>query len=117
MAFNPPLLFDLADKLCEDLNYEDEARYRTSISRAYYAAYLTTRQKLESSGIIFTKDSTVHKEVSDALKDMDKRASDMLYYSRRRRNDADYDLDMKIEKGLAITCLKRSKIIIDKFGT
>lgn len=117
MAFNPHLLFDLADKLCEDLNYEDEARYRTSISRAYYAAYLTTRQKLESSGIIFTKASTVHKEVSDALRDTDRNAFNMLYYLRQKRNNADYDLDMKIQKGLAITCLKRSKIIIDKFST
>ena len=117
MAFNPQLLLDLANKLYEDPNYDDEARYRTSISRAYYAAYLTARCKLESTCINFTKKSTAHEEVSDALRDIDKHASNMLYNLRKHRNKADYNLDIKIQKGQALACLKSSKFIVDKFDT
>jgi len=40
MAFDPCLLLSLSSALSEDTNYEDESKYRTSISRAYYAAFL-----------------------------------------------------------------------------
>lgn len=117
MAFNPQLLLDLADNLCEDANYDDEARYRTSISRAYYAAHLTARCKLKSTGIDFPEDSNVHYEVIKHFKEKDKHVSNMLYRLRRNRNDADYDLDIKIQKGLALSCLRSSKKIIDKINT
>ena len=117
MAFNPRLLLDLADKLCEDSNYDDESKYRTSISRAYYAAHLTARCKLESSGIDFPADSNVHREVINNLKKMDKRVSGMLYNLRKKRNNADYELGMEIKKGHALSCLKSSRIIVDKIST
>ena len=117
MAFNPQLLLDLADNLCEDANYDDEAKYRTSISRAYYAAHLTAHCKLKSTGIDFPKDSNIHYEVINHFKKKDRHVSNMLYRLRKNRNDADYDLDMKIDKGHAISCLKSSKIIVDKINT
>lgn len=112
MSFDPLLLLVLADNLCADVNYHDESKYRTSISRAYYAAHLTARCKLESSGFIFTEKKNVHQEVIDQLKNSNKKASDMLYKLRRDRNKADYKLDIQIYKGDAISCLKSSKIII-----
>jgi uncharacterized protein (UPF0332 family) len=117
MAFNPQLLLVLADDLCEDPNYDDEAKYRTSISRAYYAAYLTARCELESTGIDFSKSVTVHKEVFEQLKKKNKRVSNMLFNLRLKRNDADYELGMKIQKGLALSCLKSSRHIVDNIHT
>lgn len=117
MAFNPRHLLDLADNLCKDANYDNEAGHRTSISRAYYAAHLTARCKLKSTGIDFPEDSNIHYEVIRYFKKKDKQVSNMLYRLRQHRNDADYDLDMKIQKGLALSCLKSSKIIVDKINT
>lgn len=114
MAFDPQRLLDLADKLCNDQNYQDESKYRTSISRAYYAAFLTARDKLESTGITFSEDRSVHTEVREQLKIKNKLASDMLYNLRRERNNADYKLGIEIKKGIALYCIKSSRIIIEK---
>lgn len=114
MSFDPQLLLDLADKLCNDTNYHDESKYRTSISRAYYAAYLTARDKLESNGVSFSKNTTVHKEVIDKLRQKNRIAGNMLFNLRKERNKADYELDIEIKMGIAISCLKSSRLIIEK---
>jgi hypothetical protein len=38
----------------------------------------------------------------------------MLFNLRKERNNADYELDIEIKKGIAISCLKSSRIIIEK---
>jgi len=69
MPFDPCLLLSLSAALSEDSNYEDESKYRTSISRAYYAAFLVSRSYLESAGYYFPPESNVHKKVIDYMKD------------------------------------------------
>ena len=53
MTFDPIKFLNLATKLFIDGNYDPDARYRTCISRAYYATHLFTREKLEKSGVTF----------------------------------------------------------------
>jgi uncharacterized protein (UPF0332 family) len=101
MTFDPQHFLDLATKLTIDINYSDEARYRTSISRAYYAAHLVSRKKLEEIGISFPveKDKAIiHKMVIDSLSGKNKGVGDMLWDLRKKRNQADYNLNQKFNK-------------------
>lgn len=114
MAFDPCLLLSLSSALSEDTNYEDESKYRTSISRAYYAAFLVARCYLESSGYSFPPDSNVHKKVIDYMKDKNSFISNLLFKLRDRRNHADYDLDIQIKKGITISSIKSAQTVIDE---
>jgi len=67
MAFDPCLLLSLSSALSEDTHYEDESKNRTSISRAYYAAFLVARSYLESAGYNFPPDSKCHKKVIEFI--------------------------------------------------
>ncbi len=101
MTFDPQHFLDLATNLISDTQYNDEARYRTSISRAYYAAHLVSKKKLEEIGINFPVEedkAKIHKMVIDSLSGKNKGVGDMLWNLRRRRNDADYDLNIQFNK-------------------
>lgn len=101
MTFDPQHFMNLATKLIIDTNYADEARYRTSISRAYYAAHLVSRKKLEEIGITFPveKDKAkIHQMVIDSLKGKNKIVGNMLWQLRQQRNDADYELIKQFNK-------------------
>jgi uncharacterized protein (UPF0332 family) len=95
MAFDPQHFLDLATNLVSDTKYNDEARYRTSISRAYYAAHLISRKKLELKGCNFLKDESVHKKVIESMKQINPHIGDMLFQLRRKRNDADYEVNIQ----------------------
>lgn len=101
MTFDPRRFFDLATNLISDTEYNIEARYRTSISRAYYAAHLISKEKLEEIGITFPvtqNKAEIHKMVIVSLKSKNKVVGDMLWDLRRKRNDADYDLNIEFNK-------------------
>ncbi len=100
MAFDPIKFLDIATKLLIDINYDEETRYRTCISRAYYAAHLFTREKLKSTGVVIRieKDERIgiiHDKVIDALARKNKKLGEMFLDLRERRGDADYDLYKK----------------------
>lgn len=95
MAFDPQHFLDLATKLTNDTNYSDEARYRTAISRAYYAAYLVGRKKLESTGYTFSKEENTHETVVVFIRKKNPVIGDMLSQLRKKRNHADYELNMQ----------------------
>lgn len=114
MPFDPCLLLSLSSALSEDPNYEDESKYRTSISRAYYAAFLVTRSYLESAGYNFPPDSNVHKKVIDYMKNKNSFISNLLFNLRDRRNNADYNLDAQIKKGITISSMKSAQMVIDE---
>ena len=70
---------------------------RTAISRAYYSAFLYCRDKLQSRGVQFDRDGSVHLQVIKALgasRAMTHReVGDKLDKLRLVRSRADYDLD------------------------
>lgn len=69
---------------------------RSSISRSYYAFFLTARNWLKCQGIE-PKEPTDHKVVAECLQaaatDELRKCGRMLWDMRRLRNQADYDLD------------------------
>ncbi len=101
MTFDPHHFLDLATNLIGDTEYNVEARYRTSISRAYYAAHLISKEKLEEIGITFPvkqDKAEIHRMVIVSLKNKNKVVGDMLWDLRRKRNEADYDLNTEFNK-------------------
>lgn len=114
MTYDPSSFLNLAVTLCEDSNYHDESRFRTAISRAYYAAHLISRNSLESKGIILDKDSNIHWEVIRLMKEKDRHTGDMLSKLRKHRNDSDYDMNIEIKKGVVLRSLKLCDEIIKK---
>ena len=125
MIFDPIKFLDLATKLLYDINYDEDARYRTCVSRAYYATHLFTREKLEKLGVTFPaeKDESkgiIHYRVIEALKSLkekdkivsgrkrEKKLWQKLNDLREKRGEADYDmnknfLNMEVRVMLYIT--------------
>lgn len=113
MVFDPLSFLELANTLSADVNYEDEAVYRTSTGRAYYAAYLICRRYLEINGDAISG-TTTHKEVIDKIRGKNPHVGSLLYRLRRNRNEADYDVGTPYRKGFAISSIKLAQIIVDK---
>lgn len=113
-SFDPHNLLDLSLKLYKDNNYHEETKYRTSISRAYYAAFLVSREYLESKqGIHFDhKNENVHKKVITYMRKKNPKIGQRLYDLREKRNGADYDLNIPFEAGITIYLTGMAKDII-----
>lgn len=98
--FSPRKFLKLAIRLITDRHYEEPCRIRTAVGRAYYAAFLCAKGKLERLGHTFPDDHTVHTAVKDALMDRGDTVIgsrlDTLYEKRRI---ADYYMDTPISKG------------------
>ena len=100
MTFDPIKFLDIATKLLYDTKFDEETRYRTCTSRAYYAAHLFTREKLKGIEITIKiekdeKIGIIHDKVIHALAGKNKKLGEMLFDLRERRGDADYDLNKK----------------------
>ncbi len=87
--------------MIQDKNYDEENTWRTCIGRAYYAAFLYTKNKLEQLGFNFPDDHNVHTAVGNALMDSDRRIGTKLNSLKLKRGDSDYHLDVPISKDLA----------------
>lgn len=100
MMFNPKEYLIFANDIINDDNYNEQARYRSSISRAYYAAFLVARDKLKVKYPESFKDKdedneNIHKKIIEFLRNrtMYPHIGDMLFNLRRRRNKADYNMN------------------------
>ncbi len=114
-AFDPEEFLELARFLKEDSNPPSAGRLRTSISRAYYAAFLKTKIKLESLGYSFSNDSRIHWDVRAYLREKLKK-SDISSDLERLfdfRVKADYDTYARISEQLCGKCIKLSEQIIN----
>jgi uncharacterized protein (UPF0332 family) len=100
MSFDWPDYLSLAVELhsTHDASQElQEARLRSSISRAYYAVYNEARRLLQSHGVKL-RGEFAHAQVLDELKSLGTkgdRISSMLRRLRDDRNKADYDRTIK----------------------
>lgn len=118
--FDPRSFLDLATKLLYDSNYsEEDARYRTCISRAYYAAHLFTVKKFKELGIHIKiekdeRKGVVHDKVIDILAMKNKNLGEILSKLRDRRGEADYVLGIKFtEYGVGLYIADAEYIIDD----
>jgi uncharacterized protein (UPF0332 family) len=80
---------DLHNSTAEDLSLA-EAKYRTVIGRAYYAAFNVAKQYLESQGIPISKQGEAHQEVKKCLMQINGTVAANLNNLRSARNTADY---------------------------
>ncbi|MCD6093285.1 MAG: hypothetical protein J7J51_00600 [Candidatus Omnitrophica bacterium] len=111
-------MFDPLDflKLAEELiSFGDEARLRTAVSRAYYGAFLFSREWLRAKRWLLYGDARDHYRVKNGLrKYRGRKISDKLHFLYRKlRGDADYELTKVIDKRVAIKAIKLANIVID----
>lgn len=100
----------------------EESKLRSSVSRAYYAAFCKARNHLRDiDGYQISQHVNVHKHVRDQFKDCSnksrKKIGTDLDRLRKRRNKADYDDFVNKLPQLAITSLKLSHNIISALNT
>ena len=114
MSFKPIDFLKIADDLLKDKNYDHPAGYRTVIGRAYYGCFLCSRDRLGLQKWQPRKGKKrveIHKIVIGTLKSKDGMKGDFLSKLRRKRNDADYDMDLTVGKDDAIYAIKLAKRI------
>lgn len=97
--FNPLDFLDFVKDLT--ISNHEEAKVRTIISRAYYAAFLVMREWLKTKGYKFPKgrkESLNHENVQNFLflETQQRGPKDRLHMLRQLRNDADYDLNKQL---------------------
>ncbi len=122
MVFDPIKFLDLAKEL-NDPHRNDQARYRSSISRAYYSAHLFTREKMKEIGIhikieVDENIGKMHKKVIDALRNKDDTLGGMLSALMRERHNADYKMEYIFDWYRTATNIQNAEFIIkevDKF--
>lgn len=116
MNFDPVSFYLLAGALhcSKELDSTlDEAKYRTSISKSYYAAFLKARE----GSSVTTRSESVHKQVIDFYKGKRKESlSNRLDSLRIMRGNADYDMDCKITGRESGNALSLSRKILEELG-
>jgi len=117
ILFEPYRFLELANKLVDDKNYDEDCRSRTVVGRAYYSAFLTAYKKMRDLGISLQDVERIHKETIEALQGYDYGLASKLYKLRDYRNDADYHMDVRMSIALARSCLRLSQQIISRIDT
>lgn len=111
--FKPRKFLKLAEDLIKDDDYEEPARARTAIGRAYYASHLFVRQKMQQAGWSIPDDHTVHDFVIDQLLDSEiSHIGSMLDQLREQRRNADYYMDVQLNVSQGKYYVQVSKEII-----
>ena len=117
MNFNWKEYINLAEELVE---FSDEAKLRTAISRAYYGAFCLARNKKGLKSYKPQKGENIHWKVINEYKRSpdynEKFVGNTLDKLRKNRNDADYDEDRTIDFRLAQRVLIKAKQVLDKLG-
>jgi len=92
MSFDWTHFLDVARDLADNSDLDTEARLRSAVSRAYYAAFNHARTYLTSRGVTFFREFGDHERVLEQLRSHGHTdLADELYRMRRWRNRADYD--------------------------
>ena len=115
--FDSSRFLEIANKLLGDSSYRDEAGWRTAIGRAYYAAFLAAKKRLEERGCDFVDVDKIHQEVIQKLKSRKSDTANKLSTLRDRRVKADYYMDAPIDPKLSQGCAKLSEIVISELGS
>ena len=116
MAVAPEDLLATAESLVAG---KQESDWRTATSRAYYAAFHRCRLVAADAGLGEPGRGSVHAALVDALTHGHSPAAlrglgFMLEQCRKRRVQADYDIDTDFERGFAHTVLDDCRRIFDK---
>jgi uncharacterized protein (UPF0332 family) len=113
--FDPYLFLEFAEKAQYDNDYDKVTRLRVSVGRAYYAAFLKSRDKLETFGEKYDPsnrlDEGKHMFVINRLKARNNTTGDFLAKLRGMRTQADYKMEAQMGSNTAKWCIKLSKNI------
>lgn len=116
MSFQGQLYVDLAEELikcCKADHINEEAYFRSSVSRSYYGVFLIARQVMEQKGRRLSSRGAVHQQVQNYFlnsnDNLKKKIGEELKYLRIQRNKADYDLMSRFDKLRAEKVCKRAK--------
>lgn len=109
--FNPLDFLDLAEEL---KSATDETKIRTSIGRAYYAAFLYAREWLRGKNWTIYDDGRDHLEVQKGIGYYKgRKLKDKMDSLRRNyRNEADYKLGIGFNERDASDAIKLAQIVI-----
>lgn len=110
-AFESEHFLELAKILVTDSNYEVESRTRTAIGRAYYAAFLATRKKLQELGYSLREKYRIHDQVIEFAKGENTTLGNWLGTLFDERVEADYEEHPYIRLETGEKCLKISSRI------
>ena len=112
-GFNPAEFLNIAKKLLLVNDLDEKGKFRTSIGRIYYSAFLLIRTSLQRKGIKFGEEKQ-HKEVQNYLKmiGMDHMA-DQLKELFDHRVNADYILSNSINKSINRSLCNKCIIIAE----
>jgi len=112
--FPPRKFLKLATRLIADRKYEEPSRIRTAVGRAYYAAFLYTKERLQRLGYHFPDDYRVHRAVIDKLMDRgDTTIGSQLDTLFEKRRTADYYMDTPLHMHDGNYSLALSQRVID----
>jgi uncharacterized protein (UPF0332 family) len=116
LSYDPAEFLELAEKLVGDADYEEMGRSRTATGRAYYAAFLMVKKKLEELGCSFREVHKLHQDVIERLREKNSATANKLYTLRERRVDADYKMNAEMNVITARNCVRLSRIILNSLS-
>jgi len=98
MSFNPERWLQVADVCCINIpKVDSEALLRTAVNRAYYAALMSVKRRIEKAqGAGAVPTSGTHEALMQALRvggPSFEKIYRILYRLQKSRNAADYELD------------------------
>lgn len=112
--FNPEIFLDIARRIKDRNDLNDQGKLRTAIGRAYYAAFLTTREYLKKHKAKTFDKERQHQDVLDALDALDEyNIKNWLDKLRDNRVKADYYLNILIDMELCQNSMVLSEEIIN----
>lgn len=99
---------------------DEEACFRAAISRAYYAAFCTARNRARGEGLILSDDARSHDVVasyySNSGIEVREKIGLLLHRLRGRRNRADYEDTMQRPDSVCETSLTDAHQVFDRLN-
>ena len=108
-CFDGNSFYEFASELYTDATYDEKAKIRTIISRAYYGAFLVAKEKAGFYGVV----SGVHRKTIEFYEQSDKKISGKLKDLKLKRENADYNLIKDVQKRDEGLAMKLSKELLE----
>lgn len=112
LPYDPSQFLELADHLVEDGQYDEISRSRTAVGRAYYAAFLMVKKKLEELGYSFRDVLRIHEQVIVSANEKNSFIGNRLETLRKHRVDADYEMHTSVNITIGRKCIKISQDVL-----
>ena len=112
--FNPEEFLKITDTVRRQRKLQTPAGVRTALNRAYFAALVFAKLKLEDLGVAFSTNDEIHRQISDEVKKRDNVLGDKLELLYDNRWDSDFDLSFVADKSLISPTSATAKAFISR---